>query len=603
MKKIVIVAAIIGFVLLAAWVFWPQEVRLVIGPEPGQRLTFSLDYVSDAHAPSSFTAWADQSSGIQSVSIALKGELSWTVLSQNSESTESLLELRPFLEQSNDTARRLMPSNALARIRIKHNGEVISLLMPQENFNGASVLITDILRHFLPILAEKEVKSGELWESKEKTGHGQPLLTTWKLAQLGAGTAVLSKEYGATPKLELVSDTRYELDRQSRFLKEVMVKLQTISPGATRRIASSLTFTAKMLKSGHMNSQEIANILLPLGATKLFKESLSNEKLMELQEYRALEKVLGSDTVESIHAQLRSADPKGQKSNMPIYNKLKALFILEPKSVEAFAPALLEYDRLDDRFSMVATALTAVGTPDAQTVLREAIAKLDGDETKKQRLIPNLSFTHTPTVESEAFLRNLAESDSSPMIRATAHRALGTVAHNLREQDPARVANILSEYASSLQTAQTTKEITENLDVLGNIGVPEQLSTASPFLRHQDPQVRERAYNSLRHVQDPRATEILMQALSDETVPKVREVVAEALSYQSLNDASWIDRVRSLIYAEQNIAVVKYLLRALSQNSVRLPGAVQVIEQYAKDCGHPDLCGYVNSLLEALRAQ
>jgi hypothetical protein len=99
---------------------------------------------------------------------------------------------------------------------------------------------------------------------------------------------------------------------------------------------------------------------------------------------------------------------------------LKALFALEPKSVESFAPALLEYERLDDRFSMVATALTAVGTPDAQRVLREAIANLGGDETKKQRLIPNLSFTHSPTVESEAFLRNLAQTDSSPMIRATA---------------------------------------------------------------------------------------------------------------------------------------------------------------------------------------
>jgi hypothetical protein len=288
---------------------------------------------------------------------------------------------------------------------------------------------------------------------------------------------------------------------------------------------------------------------------------------------------------------------------MPIYNKLKALFVLEPKSVDAFAPALLEYDRLDDRFSMVATALTAVGTPEAQRVLREAIANVDGDETKKQRLIPNLSFTHSPTVESEAFLRNLAQTDISAVIRATAHRALGTVAHNLREQDPVRVESIFNEYSASLGKAQTPKEITDTLDVLGNIGIAEQLDSTSPFLRHHDPGVRERAYNSLRHIQDPRATEILMKALSDETIPKVREVIAEALSYQTFKDASWIDRVRSLIYAEQNIAVVKYLLRALSQNSVRLPSAVQVIEQYAKDCGHPDLCGYVNSLLEALRAQ
>jgi hypothetical protein len=156
-------------------------------------------------------------------------------------------------------------------------------------------------------------------------------------------------------------------------------------------------------------------------------------------------------------------------------------------------------------------------------------------------------------------LRGLLRSSHEPLRKghATAHRALGTVAHNLREEDPARVEHIFNEYAGSLGKAQTTKEITDTLDVLGNIGIPGQLDSTSPFLRHQDPGVRERAYNSLRHIQDPRATEILMQALSDETIPKVREVIAEALSYQTFHDASWIDRVRSLIYAEQNIAVVK----------------------------------------------
>lgn len=603
MKKTHIAAAIFVFVILLAWAIQPQKARLELRPELGQQLTFSLDYVSDASAPSSFTAWADPSASMQSVNIVLKGELGWTVLSQDSDSTEFLLELKPLLEQCSDTAKRLLNSSARARVRLKNNGELINLLMPQENFNGASVLITDILRHFIPILIEKEVQSGELWKSEEDTGQGQAFSVSWKLSELDADKAVLVKNYASIPKLQLISDTRYELDRQSQFPKKVLVKLKNESPDGARRVASSLTLTAALIKSAKIDSQEIANILVPLQASKLVQENLSNAMLMQQQEQRTLEKTLGSDTAESLQTRLRSADPKGQKANMPIYNKLKALFALEPKSVEAFAPALLEYDRLDDRFSMVATALTAVGTPDAQRVLREAIANLDGDETKKQRLIPNLSFTHSPTVESEAFLRNLAQTDGSPMIRATAHRALGTVAHNLREEDPARVENIFNEYAGSLGKAQTTKEITDTLDVLGNIGIPAQLDSTSSFLRHQDPGVRERAYNSLRHIQDPRATEILMQALNNETVPKVREVIAEALSYQTFHDASWIERVRSLIYVEQNIAVVKYLLRALSQNSVRLPGAVQVIEQYAKDCGHPDLCGYVNSLLEALKAQ
>jgi hypothetical protein len=602
MKKTLIAAAIIVFAMLVAWVIRPQKARLELRPELGQALTFSLDYVSDANAPSSFTTWSDPSAGTQSFRIVVKGELGWTVLSLDSESTEFLLELKPFLEQCSDTAKRLLSSTALARVRLKNNGELINLLMPQENFNGASVLITDILRHFIPLLIEKDVQSGEVWHGEEDNGQSQNVSTSWKLSELSTDTAVLVKNYSVIPKLELVSDTRYELDRQSNFLKKVLVKLKTQSPGGSHRVASSLTLTAALLKSARINSQEMANILQPLQTSKLVQENLSNEMLMQQQESRALEKVLGADTVDSLQTQLRSADPKGQKDNMPIYNKLKALFVLQPKSVDAFAPALLEYDRLDDRFSMVATALTAVGTPDAQRVLRESIANLDGDETKKQRLIPNLSFTHIPTVESEDFLRNLAQTDSSPVIRGTAHRALGTVAHNLREQDPARVENIFKEYTGALGKAQTTKEITDTLDVLGNIGIPEQLDSTSSLLRHQDPGVRERAYNSLRHIQDLRATEILIQALSDETIPKVREVIAEALSYQTLQDASWIDRVRNLIYAEQNIAVVKYLLRSLSQNSVRLPAAVQVIEQYAKDCGHPDLCGYVNSLLEALRA-
>jgi hypothetical protein len=75
MKKLLIVVAIFVSALLAPWMLWSQKAKLEIQPEVGQRFIFSLDYVSDANAPSSFTTWSDSLAGTQSVSIALKGEM------------------------------------------------------------------------------------------------------------------------------------------------------------------------------------------------------------------------------------------------------------------------------------------------------------------------------------------------------------------------------------------------------------------------------------------------------------------------------------------------------------------------------------------------
>jgi len=336
--------------------------------------------------------------------------------------------------------------------------------------------------------------------------------------------------------------------------------------------------------------------LAALALRDLRREDVRGSTSRADQQRRIYEQMLGGVGVPELLAALGTIDSPSMNDSVDVYQQLKAFFHLHPDKLADFARACTQGGSQSVGCGHVMTAATAAGSAESQAFLRTLYEQLEGDAHGQNQVLPHLSMTETPSAETVAFLRAVADSGRD-RLGSTARLALGTAAHQLRDDDPAAAAAIYGEAVARLGDARDDDARARSLRVLGNIGMPDQFDVIAPYLTHQNPEVRASAVAALRHVDSDEAREALLGAVLGDPVVRIREVAAESLRFTPVGDEHIVQIARH-VWGETNLTVIKHLAHVVVEQGGKTEAEVS-FREYVEACGHPDLCGYLEQLVES----
>jgi HEAT repeat protein len=309
---------------------------------------------------------------------------------------------------------------------------------------------------------------------------------------------------------------------------------QVVELSGHRVAASKTTLQYRLLTTQEMGATQLDALrdadsaLLAIAPT-----SLSSQPEAASLQAAVQSQVLGSDTVDTLHAQVAALTAVA-RGHFPtqLYLKLKALFWLEPQSSARFEDVLDAGSPDGAAFQIVGLALGTVGNAAAQATLVAAIQRRSGDVQAVDVLLSDLVRAPQPTAETVNAVRTLATSASNHNVEGTAQLALGALARNLATTSPADADAIIDLLVKGENSAATPGKINTLLS-LGNAGSTRALPAIRAGLVDPSADVRSAAATALRWVPSPDADAALARLLLSDREPGVRLAAALALSFRS----------------------------------------------------------------------
>jgi hypothetical protein len=516
------------------------------------------------------------------ISISLDAELDFNLLSRDDDTYELAFALRPLSRQPANVDSLLDPLEG--QFTLTRWGEIKSFQLPEDRYEQAVTVVADILN-----MISMDLKNSEGSEQS----FAAPMAVSWVLEKNSDSLIRLKKIYNSTEtsRLQVSGEIAFELSGQ-RYFHTVSGKRERKAYQADKLVSSDTT----EIKVTRLDGKPGATITL---ASTLVKETMDGTLFRKKIQESMARDTLGTATQESIITELNQIDPKDLKSSKDVYLRLKAHIQLHPDQIHNWLPFLMDYPYEDLRCAHVATALTTVGSEAAQRLLIQAITNSDQDASKREHFVPHLSFADQPTMETESFLRSLAESDPEPRVRGAARLAQGTIAHQVRATDPARSEAILQDWGRKLQSASDEKERDSALRVLGNIGLPEQYPFIAPFLADPNPKVRRQAVNAIRFVNTAESVDSLINALTHDPDEDVRIMASESLGFLPYRP-DLLSVYEKVMFTEHQMRILSNILKNLGNMGQQDSRAIDVLKKFAAVCGRTELCEQADGILSTL---
>jgi hypothetical protein len=474
------------------------------------------------------------------------------------------------------------PEQITGQFVVTDRGRIANFSLAPDQVDALSPWMADI---FALMSAELPQGESDRWTAQEEGFQG-PSEVRWQYLGKSGDRVSLHRAYAKhegegnvdldlkqyLSKIELQRIRRFKQDQQDLAEDQTSFKLQ--------------------------RSQTTSAVEFPTKDQTLVAETLSGSRYQKMQEKLSAQKILGMTSAAEVKAELFDIDQSEMKNSIPTYQKLKALFLLYPEQMKLFREYVLQFPYTDLRCAHVLTAATAVGSPEAQAFLRDVYEGLEGNTAMQRQVLPHLSMTDKPDKATEEFIRERMQ-DVRPDIRDTAQLALGTVAHQVRDENPERSIILLDEQKRLLESAMDKDRRLNSLRAIGNIGLGAQIDIVKPFLQDGDPEVRRAAISALRFVEAAEARSILMQILMIDADASMRLAAAESLKF-SRPMFSEIEQLKGCLYKEKDIPVLKQVVSVLALAAREFPESQKVLQSFSDQCAHPDLCGFVESTLASL---
>ncbi|WP_394840299.1 HEAT repeat domain-containing protein [Pendulispora rubella] len=295
-------------------------------------------------------------------------------------------------------------------------------------------------------------------------------------------------------------------------------------------------------------------------------------------EQRMQERELGSETWETLSK--RIDDPESDRTKT--FLKLKALFILQSERAKEAARALAGMkDAQAPSFLLLTGSLAASGTREAQKALVDAARASEPNSSRERSLVATLGTVKTPTPQTVTSLQQVQNGRGGEEIRGTARLALGSLAGELREKDPALAQSVVNDNVQSFRDATTPEDRALALLALGNAGAPDNVALAREALSDPDPRVRAAAVASLRFVMTMEAETMLAGAAGQDSSASVRAEALRSLAVRTVG-AETLALATHVVKAdgdqEVRMAAVLLLANELEQD----PSLAQVLEDVGR---------------------
>jgi HEAT repeat protein len=178
---------------------------------------------------------------------------------------------------------------------------------------------------------------------------------------------------------------------------------------------------------------------------------------------------------------------------------------------------------------MIITALSAVGSSQAQDALCAAIRARKDDSHELNGLVPVLGTLRDPTEQVVALLNDLSHSSSSD-VRSMALLAMGGAAKNLAQKSTERANAIVNTLATELSMSPAVGESSTLLLALGNSGTKRAEDILLSKKTDQSPEQRRTVVAALADFQSPRSVHALCGSLNVDEDIRVRAAAAQALA-------------------------------------------------------------------------
>jgi hypothetical protein len=311
---------------------------------------------------------------------------------------------------------------------------------------------------------------------------------------------------------------------------------------------------------------------------------------------------LGADTLAEIEARLTAVQAAGADADRSetdaLYLKLKALIYLHPDTAAALGASLVSDNAATPRFRLVAGALGAVGSPEAQTALAAAIRARPTDWPTLSAVTPELCTLPSPTEDAEGAVRSLIPSADSNTA-AMAWLCLGGMARGLAQSAPPRSAAIVAELTQGLEASPDENAKALLLQAIGNANAAAAMPAVSPYASSASPVLRAAAMDAMRGIPLPAVDGALRQALAGDGDAKVRREAAFALGFRPPDPADFAAE-KTALAADQDAQVRAALVGDLAKLTGPFPEARALIQSAADNDPSEDVRKAAASLLQML---
>ncbi|MCA9711577.1 MAG: HEAT repeat domain-containing protein, partial [Myxococcales bacterium] len=221
----------------------------------------------------------------------------------------------------------------------------------------------------------------------------------------------------------------------------------------------------------------------------------------------------------------------GRRTTAEYAGLLREWLRANPAGAEALV-AMLEAGRFDDEPLARSALYYALATADTPQATAALVGLVDGEDTRLAHRVSAAQalakLEHPPAEVVEVLAAQATRTDVHPVARGSLTMALGTLAHELDGRAPELAAQARARIEGWLEAPTDDDALSSALLAAGNAGHDALADAIAPYLRHEQPRIRQKAAHALRQMSPQEAFPRLERGL-DDAEPSVRvEVLASA---------------------------------------------------------------------------
>lgn len=282
------------------------------------------------------------------------------------------------------------------------------------------------------------------------------------------------------------------------------------------------------------------------------------------------------------------------------FDRLLAFLTLFPERADEVLLQMREYPGSDSRLDILAAALVKtqdvavhmklidfmIARPEEADVWRQVLFNFALQEGLSPQVLDRVSAL-------------LDQADSRSDIHRTLVENIGSIAYQTPDGD--RQKSVYNKLV--LRAAETTDEasLLPYVTGLGNLGYSDTTSWAQEALKSANPEVRRLAPQTLRRLESPEAGYILIDLVAHDKDKRVRQEASQALMDKEY-EASQFEDLGRMLTSETDPQVALRLVDVLGHSQEHKERAIEILENYFRKCGDPQVCQRVESLLVAKRS-
>jgi hypothetical protein len=291
----------------------------------------------------------------------------------------------------------------------------------------------------------------------------------------------------------------------------------------------STSLKCRLLSRRQLSQDKLAALAKSLSEQPRATLTPEEEEAQKL-ERSTQEQILGHETVQSILKELSDVDIRTppRDEQVKLYLRTKALLYVRPKDASILGRGLSTRDFTKPSSEIVVTALSAVGSADAQDVLCAATRSRASDGKGLSILLPSIGSLTEPTACVVALVQELSTS-ASREIRSLALLALGSIARNLETLSKQRSNVIVRDLATRLSSPVVADDKTTVLLALGNTNSELARTVVIAERLNPSPTYRRAVASSLAGFSSAPSDTALCEMLRKDVDAQVRSAAAQAL--------------------------------------------------------------------------